>query len=301
MKDVNIITTIQELLAGRNEDFDHATAQKNKVQLVRQKDSRNEIIIQGQHIQGFDLYETYKHDPELFLHYASEQGSPIFDDVDYIVMFLGESNCTGRFLGVYKNNGCLQDVHYEDAPYVYDLCEVEGFNPLKERVIIDWGTAAVSWHQYYNNLKPVIRIDEGIESQEGVPYFKSYADINLSYEQLQKVIKSGDTTWRTALQSLNCIYMITDRHTGKQYVGSTYNKNTAESGIWHRWSEYAETGHGGDKTLKELLKDNPKYKYNFSWIVLETLPLNVTAKEAVKRENLYKEKFLTRLFGYNNN
>lgn len=305
MEKKDIITTIQELLAGRNEDFDRAAAQKNKVKLVRQKDNRNEIIIRGEHIEGFDLYETYKHDPERFLQYASEQGSPIFDNVNYIVMFLGEGNLTGRFLGVYKNNGRLQDVHYEDAPCVYDLSEADGFEPLKECVIIKWGdkpTDGVHWHQYYNsNPKPVIRIDEGIESAEGVPYFKSYADINLSYEQLQKVINSNDSTWQTALQSLNCIYMIVDRHTGKQYVGSTYNKNTADSGIWHRWAEYAQTGHGGDKKLKELLKADPNYKYNFNWIVLETLPLNITAKEAVNREKLYKQKFLTLQFGYNEN
>lgn len=297
-KDPKTITTIQELLQGRNDDFDRA-ARENKVKLVRQADNRHEMYIRNKLYTNFDLYETYKHEKEAFLHYASEQGKPIYDNVEYIVMFLGESGCTARFLGVYKNNGLLNE-KYEDCEYVYDLSWAEGFNPLLERVIIDWGKSTVSWHQYYNQIKPVVKIDEGMEDSEGIPYFKGYADINLSYEMLKKIMDSENREWKTVLQAVNCIYMITDRKTGKQYVGSTYSKDS-QGGIWNRWKEYAETGHGGDKTLKELLKDEPNYKYNFSWIVLETLSLNVTAKEAVSRENLYKEKFLTRLHGYNNN
>lgn len=298
MKDPETITTIQELLQGRNEDFDRA-AKVNKVKLVRQADNRHVMYIHDKLYENFNLYETYKHDKEAFLHYASEQGKPIYDNVDYIVMFLGERGTSARFLGVYKVNGKLNE-KYTDCEYVYDITSVDDFKALEERVIIDWGKSTVSWHQYYNQVKPVVRIDEGMEDSDGIPYFKSYADINLSYEMLKKVISSGDKEWKTVLQAVNCIYMIVDRKTGKQYVGSTYSKDD-QGGIWNRWKEYAETGHGGDKSLNELIKAHPDHAQYFNWIVLETLPLNITAKEAVKRENLYKEKFLTRLFGYNNN
>lgn len=299
MKDSNTITTIQELLQGRNDDFDRAV-EKNKVKLVRHADNCQERYVRGKLIKGFNIYETYKHDKETFLHYASELREPIYSGIDYLVMFIKEKGCSARFLGVYKNNGIISNEKYEGCKWVYDISEVEDFRHLEERIIIDWGKGTVAWHQYYSNIKKVIGIDEGIENAEGIPYFKSYADINLSYEMLKKVIESEDPEWKTVLQAVNCIYMITDRKTGKQYVGSTYSKDD-QGGIWNRWKEYAETGHGGDKTLKEILNNDPNYKNNFSWIVLETLPLHITAKEAVKRENLYKEKFLTRQFGYNNN
>ena len=92
--------------------------------------------------------------------------------------------------------------------------------------------------------------------------------------------------------------MILDKKTGRQYVGSTYNKN----GIWGRWEEYARTGHGGDKELKPLIEDDAAYarKY-FQWSILETLPLRIPDEQAIDREALYKRKFGTREFGYNKN
>lgn len=49
------------------------------------------------------------------------------------------------------------------------------------------------------------------------------------------------------LSAVNCIYIITDRKTGKNYIGSTYGKE----GIWGRWKEYAKTGgHGNNVTLQ---------------------------------------------------
>lgn len=46
---------------------------------------------------------------------------------------------------------------------------------------------------------------------------------------------------------------------------------------------------------------DPNFEDNYSWAVLETLPLNIAPHDAISRENLYKEKFLTREFGYNDN
>ena len=72
--------------------------------------------------------------------------------------------------------------------------------------------------------------------------------------------------------------------------------------MWGRWKQYAETGHGGDKDLKPLLSDDSNYaaKY-FQWCILETLPLKILEDQAIDRESLYKRKFGTREFGYNNN
>ena len=50
--------------------------------------------------------------------------------------------------------------------------------------------------------------------------------------------------------------------------------------------------------------DNNGIKYAekyFQWSILETLPLNVPAKVAIKRESLYKKKLDTIKHGYNEN
>ena len=89
-----------------------------------------------------------------------------------------------------------------------------------------------------------------------------------------------------------------DKATGKQYVGSTYNTK----GICGRWADYADTGHGGDKDLKPLIEKDAAYaRKNFQWCILETLPLKILEEHAIDRESLYKRKFGTREFGYNNN
>ena len=57
-----------------------------------------------------------------------------------------------------------------------------------------------------------------------------------------------------------------------------------------------------ERMLIELLSQNKDYAWDhFQWFILETFPLDVTDDYAVHRENLYKEKLCTRVFGYNKN
>lgn len=222
--------------------------------------------------------------------------------MDFIVAFLGEVSTESRFIGVYKNHGKIEENNSIGAS-IYDLSEAVGFDILKEKVIIDWGKSAVSWHQYFSNVKEVLRIEKGLQDLNGIPYFKSYSDINISFEELTNIIKNEPEDWKVALQAVNAIYMIIDKHNGKQYIGSTYAKGIRSGGIWNRWLAYVQTGgHAENRSLKEILDEKGMdYARHFSWIVLETLPLRITDKEVIARENVYKEKFLTRIFGYNNN
>ena len=128
----------------------------------------------------------------------------------------------------------------------------------------------------------------------------------MRYSQLEDIIKNEDAIWKAKLESVNCIYCIFDINNGKKYIGSTYGNNKqSETGIWNRWKYYIDTeGHGDDAELKKIFDaDNNYPKNNFRWMILEILPINITSKEAIMRENVYKEKFMTRdkRFGYNQN
>lgn len=290
------IATIQELLRGRDADFDNA---KN-VRLVRHADSRKVKLIEGKEVSE-SLYRLYRYEKETFLKYQKEQNRNRIENVDYIVSFIGERGTAGRFVGVYKVGNKVP------SPYNPDdvLCEmdiVESFESLTHRIVIEWGKSTVSWCQdYYTNPKAVIRIDEGFTDEDGVPRFVSYSDTILSFAELKAVIDSPESNpWHTALKSVNCIYLITDKKTGKHYVGSTYG----EQGIYGRWETYAKTnGHGGNSQLMKIHKENPMYaQRNFQWSILEVLSINVTNDQAIARENLYKEKLMSRVpFGYNEN
>lgn len=286
-----MIATIQQILKFRNSEFDNA----KKIKLVRHKDSRpkDERKIRGQLYEG-TLYNLYRTEPEKFFMYQNEQRDKNFLDVEYIVSFIGEEGTESRFIGVFKNNGIIEN--FEDHQ-IFDFEEISGFEILKERIIIDWGKNAISWHQWYDNEKEVIRIDKGI-SDKDIPLFTGYNDVLLNYRQLKTIFEKENIDWKNRLDCCNCIYLIQDKHNGKQYVGSTYGKD----GVWGRWKEYAESGHGNDVELKKLIDSDSLYaeKY-FQWTILEILPLQISDSVAIDRELLWKRKFCTNQFGYNLN
>lgn len=294
-QETDAFVTIQELLLGRDPEFDKAKT----VRLMRHADNRKVKVIEGKEVQG-SLYQLYRYDKETFLKYQKEQNRRKFEDVDYMVAFVGEKGTTARFVGVYKVGNRIQSPYNPDD-IICDMDIVEAFEPLTHRIVIDWGKATVSYCQdYYTNPKAVIRIDEGFEDADGVPRFLSYADTILSFGQLKAVINSpADNPWHTALKSAHCIYLITDLSNGKHYIGSTYGNR----GIFGRWETYVKTnGHGDNKQLENLLNNDPQYaERHFQWSILEVLPLNITEYQAIDRENIYKMKLKTKEFGYNEN
>jgi hypothetical protein len=274
--------TIQELLYNRGLD-------KNaKVKLVRHKDTR------------IDLYNLYRNDKLKFLEYQCRQGKDVFHGVDFIVSFIGEEGTLSRFVGVFTNLHCTKlpemKTNFDGGlyQYEYELEETSGFDDLREKVIINWGNAAISWHQWINNEKEVVQIHPGLHYMQ----FTDYLDFILDFRQLQEIITNQYNDWKRMLSATKGIYLISDTKTGKLYVGSAYG----DDGIWGRWSSYVATnGHGGNKTLIELVSNDNDYAYNFRFSILMLLPRTVTADQAIEKEKLFKNKLGTNSFGLNNN
>ena len=93
------------------------------------------------------------------------------------------------------------------------------------------------------------------------------------------------------------MYLIVDRSTGRQYVGSA----CGEGGIAQRWASYVHSGHGGNKMLKDLLAKDEQYARHFAFTVLQTLPRTATPAEVVACEQLHKLKLGSRDHGFNSN
>lgn len=297
--DKDYIISIQDLLKGwnRNSDFDNVN--ESRIKLVRHSsDVQPDSFIYNKY-KG-SVYKLYRTDYALFKEWQSEQSDSKMKNVDYLVVFLAEEGCECRFIGVYRNYGPKRATGNGVSEYAIE--EVEGFEGLKDKVVIDWGKGTLSWMQNWQSTKNVRRIDQ-VNTGDDIPYFIRYEDVILSFSQLQKVVE--DKEWKSKLESLNCVYMILDKETGKQYVGVTYKdmKPGIKNGILGRWTEYAKTRHGNNKLLVALLAEKgiSYADQNFQWTILETLPLNVTPKVAIDRESLYKKKFGTREHGYNEN
>ena len=256
-----------------------------RIKLVRHKDNRSELMIDGKVVNG-NPYDWYINDRKSFIAYQSEQSEERFKNVDYIVSFIGEDGTTARMVGVYRVLGLDKErmERVNNGHFFYQMEEVDGFDELNERVIIDWGKSAINWHQWLDkNDKEIIAIE-----RKGIDWVcPDYDQIKLSFEQLQRIFRDEISVWKNKLSACNCIYVISDAKSGKLYVGSTYNRQ----GIWGRWAEYAKTRHGGDVELEKLIATDSNYaKDNFTWAILQTLPLRIDDEKAIAIETFWKEK-----------
>lgn len=129
------IIKIGELLKLRGLDIN------KRIKLVRHKDARQKQFINGVEVEG-NPYDWYRNDKDKFIAYQSEQHRDVFKNVDYIVSFIGENGTIARFIGIYKIEG--PDNERNTNKYCYKITEVEGFDELKERIIIDWGPSTIS-------------------------------------------------------------------------------------------------------------------------------------------------------------
>lgn len=138
--------TIQDLLKGRNREFDES----KKIKLVRHS-TTHEVF--GQNFSGTvsDLYN----DRKLFLDYQRHQKKANFEDVEFVVSFISEKGTDSLFVGVFKNNGETDEPSYRQGSCYFDFEEIPGFEDLKERVIIEWKNPR-GWHQWYNNKMKVV-------------------------------------------------------------------------------------------------------------------------------------------------
>ena len=117
---------------------------------------------------------------------------------------------------------------------------------------------------------------------------------------METVLNRGKRDWIAALENQKAVYLITDKESGKMYVGSA----TSDYGmLLQRWRSYIANGHGGNKELIELVerKGIDYIKTNFYYSILENYNAKVDDRVILERESWWKETLQTRTFGYNSN
>lgn len=133
--------------------------------------------------------------------------------------------------------------------------------------------------------------------------FPGYEGVDIPFGELESLMRRDRSDWKTALASVNGVYLITDENDdniGKHYVGSAYG----EQGLWGRWKNYVETGHGGNQGLRRVTgEDGVGYaRRHFRFTLLDFFAFKTPKEVVLSRETFWKEVLLTRgKYGLNEN
>ena len=144
----------------------------------------------------------------------------------------------------------------------------------------------------FENHFPNLELQEILREPYSGRAFPGFEDIDLSFEELEALVRNDRPDWKAALESVKGIYLITDIASEKRYVGSAYG----DQGIWSRWCSYIASGHGGNAELRALASD-PSLEYcrkSFRFSLLESRSSRTADDIIIGRESFWKRILLTR-------
>lgn len=130
--------------------------------------------------------------------------------------------------------------------------------------------------------------------------FPGYDGISHPFAQIETIIRRSRPDWKAALEHVKGVYLITDLHAAKRYVGAAYGA----SGLWSRWASYVATGHGWNDELCAVIAANglDYARQHFRLTLLEYHPMKAEDRAIIAREVFWKDALLTRVpHGYNKN
>lgn len=180
----------------------------------------------------------------------------------------------------------------------YDLKPIPEYQNLYGRLIVEYKNTTQQLKRNAENVLNDIKVVELLKKPYNGVEFEGYNNINLTFQELEIIIKNNVDEWKRKLENVTGIYMLFDRSTGKKYIGSAYG----ESGIWKRWSDYIYSNNGGNKEMLQL--DNNYIRDNFTFTLLEWYAIGTDFDFIISRENYWKKVMLSRKidgYGYNDN
>ena len=228
--------------------------------------------------------------PEKVLAYTRHQDlrSPKFpkDPPGAWLIFVADGARRSRLLCACENRGELIGERTADGRY-FDLHDSGLLSSLKNRLVIEWSRDTINWAKSGASAAPFPVVE--IADPDTVP-FLGFDHVRISFGELRAVVDdSRYASWRTALRSVQGVYLIADNTNGGLYVG----KADGRERILGRWSAYARDGHGGDVALRALAGHDPNHARNFVFSILRVFGPNAAPGEVDEAEAHYKRALLT--------
>lgn len=182
----------------------------------------------------------------------------------------------------------------------YEGEELEEYRQYYGRVIIRYHKTVQTQGMYYNTVCGELEVLQLLPAVFDGDEFPGYDNVRLSYFQLASILERRKQSWIAALENQKAVYLITDKQTGKLYVGSATSDNGM---LLQRWSNYAANGHGGNVELMALVREMgfDYVRQNFQYSILENYNARTDDHVVLNREAWWKETLQSRRFGYNSN
>jgi hypothetical protein len=217
----------------------------------------------------------------------------------HLVSLIGHRPGRALFVGIYSVNGVTSMSHDEfyasrenqllrslgsrgpePGRYTewFDLRRTELLGEWSGRLVVRWPGLEKSWWRIAaNNVIPVDAIHEESALTREVPDPQT---MTLTWQELQIL----PTSWQQAFAQWRGIYLIYDTELDKAYVGSAYGADNMLS----RWTNYAKTGHGGNKYLRAR---DPE---TFVFSILQRVSPDMASAEVIALESSWKDRLHTR-------
>lgn len=245
-----------------------------------------------------DPLEEYTFDPEkVNTYYFFHRSNKRYFNVGQIAMCFLRINKDLWLLTsikkITKEFNVVNGINYEGE-------ELEKYKKFFGRLVIKYHKTMQNQGFFYSRVYEKLEVNQILEDIFRGKDFPGYDKVKLSYEELHRIIRSGKRDWISALENQKAVYLITDKHNGKLYVGSA----TSENGmLLQRWRSYIKDGHGGNIKLKEIVEEKgiEYIKENFQYSILENYNSKVDDHIILERECWWKEVLKSRVFGYNGN
>lgn len=218
-----------------------------------------------------------------------------------------ESTEQWLFIGAFR---ILDGERVSEGRRIANYEPIEKYEPFAGRLVVRYKRRRGPTHFTYTmseGSKDRTHILENMivhkiaESPMSARPFPGFEDLCLSHLELEAAVKNGE--WKSALESVSAVYLITDKSNGWHYVGSAYSRKGATTGLLSRWGQYASGDfRGGNKHFQQLSSDY--IAENFQYSILEIFDRRARLNDVIQRERWWMESLCSvrtesRPFGYN--
>lgn len=173
----------------------------------------------------------------------------------------------------------------------YEAEPLRDYSKFVGRVIVRFKNKSQNLIRNVESVIDQCSVAQILDGEFNQDVFPGYDQVHISWRQLERVINND--AWKTALENQKVIYLITDKETGKLYVGSA----SGDKMLYGRWFAYVKTGKGGNKNFKDL--DFEYIKKSFSYSILEIFKSTTPDEVILKREYWWQKTLCTKTHGYN--